>query len=214
MSIEESTLGLAGVFQAASLVKQIARQGRSDNLAFQVSMESLLKIEAESTEAVYSSLNGLTAGLRTLTEQLSPQARDAEILRYALGILVLEQRLSKHSDMLQQVREGIEQAMSQVKVFGSATHTNVIARFADIYTHTLSTFNYRIQVHGDPLHLQNPDNANKVRALLLAGIRSSVLWRQKGGGRLQLLLRRKKILHQAHTYLKVAETQELDFDLE
>ena len=46
-------------------------------------------------------------------------------------------------------------------------------------------------VSGEPHHLSDPKNANKIRALLLAGMRSAVLWRQLGGNRLQLLLARK-----------------------
>jgi high frequency lysogenization protein len=42
----------------------------------------------------------------------------------------------------------------------------------------------RIMVNGDPAHLNNPENANRIRALLLAGIRAAMLWRQSGGGRL------------------------------
>jgi len=203
MSIEESTLGLAGVFQAATLVKQVARHGRTEENAFKVCMDSLLKIDADSTEAVYNNIEGLEVGLSILAEQLGSyvKRRDGEILRYTLGVLVLEQRLRKRQDLMEKVRTGIEQAIEQVKLFGSATHTNVVARFADIYSQTLSTFNYRIQVHGDPMYLQNPDNANKVRALLLAGVRSSVLWQQKGGGRLQLLFGRGRLRRQAQRYL-------------
>ncbi|MCB1807912.1 MAG: DUF489 family protein, partial [Candidatus Competibacteraceae bacterium] len=50
-------------------------------------------------------------------------------------------------------------------------------------------------------HLNRPDNANRIRTLLLAGLRSAVLWRQKGGGRLTLLLRRKALLAQAQAML-------------
>ena len=42
----------------------------------------------------------------------------------------------------------------------------------------LSTLRQRIQVHGDMRNLQQPNNASKIRALLLAGIRSARLWRQ------------------------------------
>ncbi|XMR37004.1 DUF489 family protein [Escherichia coli] len=41
----------------------------------------------------------------------------------------------------------------------------------------------RIQVAGTPLFLQQPLVQHKVRALLLAGIRACVLWRQLGGSR-------------------------------
>jgi high frequency lysogenization protein len=44
------------------------------------------------------------------------------------------------------------------------------------------------------MHLQNQDNIDKIRALLLAGIRSSMLWRQCGGGRFSILFGRKRLL--------------------
>jgi len=39
--------------------------------------------------------------------------------------------------------------------------------------------------------------ANKIRTLLLAGIRAAVLWRQMGGNRWQLLFSRKDIINDA-----------------
>ncbi|MDO6805406.1 DUF489 family protein, partial [Wenyingzhuangia sp. 1_MG-2023] len=60
---------------------------------------------------------------------------------------------------------------------------------------TLSNLSFRIHVTGDPMHLQNEHTANKVRALLLSGIRAAILWRQVGGRRWHLLLRRKQYLN-------------------
>jgi high frequency lysogenization protein len=62
-------------------------------------------------------------------------------------------------------------------------------------------------VRGDPLHLQNPDNQNRVRALLLAGIRAAMLWRQVGGTRWQILLKNKQILADARRYLDIAASR-------
>ena len=56
-------------------------------------------------------------------------------------------------------------------------------------------------IHGDPLHLRNPDNQNRLRALLLAAVRSARLWRQVGGSRWQLLFRNRPILDEARRYL-------------
>ena len=46
------------------------------------------------------------------------------------------------------------------------------------------------------------DTTSKVRTLLFAGIRAAVLWRQKGGSRLKLLLSRKKYVEQAELVLQ------------
>ena len=59
-------------------------------------------------------------------------------------------------------------------------------------------------VRGEPLHLQNPENVNRIRALLLAAIRSAMLWRQCGGRRLHILLGRKKLWRMADALLQRA----------
>ncbi|SEH05062.1 high frequency lysogenization protein HflD [Candidatus Venteria ishoeyi] len=199
---EESTLALAGVMQAADLVRQLARNGKMDTPVFQTSIGSLLKLEADSTADVYGGLAGVETGLNTLLLYLNnTQQRDMEVMRYTLGVIILEKRLSRREDLLDAIGIGVEQAIYQTEVFGSPTHANVLAKLAEIYSQTLGTFNYRIHVHGNPNYLQSTDNANKIRALLLAGVRSAMLWRQKGGGRLQFLFHRRTIVSQAEAYL-------------
>ena len=50
-----------------------------------------------------------------------------------------------------------------------------------------------LQVAGNANLLKTTDVQNQLRALLLAGLRAAVLWRQVGGRRLQLLFNRKRI---------------------
>ena len=129
-------------------------------------------------------------GLGLLLEKLGrDHPRYAEALTY-------QQRL------LENISQGLERARQQSEHF-SLTHENVIANLADTYLNTVSTINPRIMVNGDPHLLQRPDVANRIRALLLAGIRSAVLWRQSGGGRLQLLFKRRAILNEAGSLLRM-----------
>jgi high frequency lysogenization protein len=81
------------------------------------------------------------------------------------------------------------------------THESVIGNLADTYKQTLSTLSFRIKVAGNPQILQNNYNANKVRALLLAGIRAAILWRQVGGRRWHLLFNRKRYIKDAQSLL-------------
>ncbi len=208
MSIEESTIALAGVFQAAELVRSVARHGLVDQAPFESSLYSILQLEAESTEAVYGSIGGLKCGLTVMLNQLqknntgSPELRrrEVEVMRYGLGTMLLERKLIKRPDMLSELQSGIEQAGELADSY-STVHPEVITHLARLYSNTLSTFDYRIQVSGEPRYLENPNNADKVRALLLAGVRSAVLWRQKGGTRLQLLFSRGKILREVQRLL-------------
>ncbi len=103
--------------------------------------------------------------------------------------------------MLQLIGTRMDQIQGQVEHFGIA-HENVIAAFGGLYEDTLSTFRQRIQVHGDMRHLQQRDNAARIRALLLSGIRSARLWRQLGGHRWQLILSRRKLLDHLYPMMR------------
>ncbi len=191
-------IALAGLFQACTLVKQVAYRGLADNAPYTCSIDSILVVDAENVEAVYGGLSGLTHGLAALQRAFSQraQARDADVIRYAINLLHLERKLVKRPKLMATLRQGITAASSQARHFHS-THPNVIANLADLYVRTVSTLSPRIMVKGEPSVLSNPENAGRVRALLLAGIRSTVLWRQCGGNRLNLLLHRRRILETA-----------------
>jgi high frequency lysogenization protein len=204
MSIEDRTLALAGIFQSADLVRQVSRKGLFDQEPFEVSIQSLLKIDAESTADVYGGLNGIKVGLQVLSGQLGGTDRDMEVMHYMLGMIFLERKLFKNKEMLERIQMGVETAIAQAEMF-AVTHPNIIAHLAQLYTQTLSTLDYRIKVNGEQRFLENPNNADKIRALLLSGIRSAVLWRQKGGKRFHLIFSRSKMLRTAQYLLERIE---------
>jgi len=68
----------------------------------------------------------------------------------------------------------------------------VISRLAALYSSTLSTLKPRVMVTGNPQLLQQDIVVEKVRASLLAAVRSAVLWRQVGGRQWQFLLNRRQ----------------------
>ena len=201
MSIEYRTLALAGMFQAADLVRQIARQGLLDQAPFETSIQSLLKIDADSVEDVYGGISQIKTGLQVICGQLGAGQRNMEVMHYVLGMIFLERKLVKRKDMLARIQAGIETAQAQAEMYATS-HPNIVSHLAHLYTDTLSTLDYRIKVNGEQRFLENQNNADKIRALLLAGIRSAVLWRQKGGKRLQFLFSRKKILQTAQNLLE------------
>jgi high frequency lysogenization protein len=205
MSIEQSTIALAGMFQAADLVKKIAKHGLFDQAPYEASIQSLLKLDADSTLEVYGGLEGVKTGLQILSQQLIGKKREMDVIHYVFSMIFLEKKLVKQPQMMSTIRSGIEQIITQTQDEHSITHPEVIEHLASLYMQTLSTFEYRIKVTGEPRFLENTNNANKVRALLLAGIRSAVLWRQKGGRRWQFVWSRKKILQIAQQYLKSFE---------
>ncbi len=202
--MQEQLIALGAVFESAVLVDKVARTGQINEPALGCMLGSLLVRDPKDTLEVYGGddLN-LREGYRALVSSLErdPASLQREPLRYALALLALERQLAKRDDLLQIMGSRLNQIQSQVEHFGPV-HENVVAACGSLYEDTISTFRQRIQVHGDMRHLQQPSNASKIRALLLAGIRSARLWRQLGGHRWQLVFSRKKLLKELYPLLR------------
>ncbi|MET0091613.1 MAG: high frequency lysogenization protein HflD [Candidatus Thiodiazotropha sp.] len=151
---------------------------------------SLFELEAPSVAGVFGDIYGIAQGLRLAYKQLSGAvSRDDELTRYLLNLIQLERKLSRQHEHLNRIREGITTITARLAHFPE-THSNILAALADIYAENISTLKPRIMVSGETIYLQNNDNVNKIRALLLSGVRSAMLWRQTGGRRRQLLFGR------------------------
>jgi high frequency lysogenization protein len=203
-------LALAGLFQAARLAQQLAREGRAEASTLAASVQSLLIIDAPTTESVYGGAQGVRPGLELLRDKLAggnTDTSDVEIARYVIGMIHLESQLRRRPEMQDAVRRGIEATREQMKFFeaaenGETLHPRLVEKLAELYTQTISTLTPRIMVNGEHGHLSNPSIAAKVRAALFAGIRSAFLWHQLGGSRWQLLFSRKKIAGEAANILE------------
>lgn len=190
-------LALAGVFQSAYLVDQIARTGMADSEAIETSIYSIFQTEAESIESVFKDRQHLKTGLQCLVSQMMEhKAERIDITRYAIQLMHLSGKLLKKADRIQKLAAGIDIAQARLESF-AITHMNILAQLADLYVDNISDLAGRIMVNGEPVHLNNPDNVHKIRALLLGGIRAAWLWHQCGGKRRHLVFSRKKIHKQA-----------------
>lgn len=193
---EQQALALGGIFEAALQVDKLARSGQSSEGPTSCLIQSILERSPDDTLAVYGgSHHQIRGGLQALEAMLDRDtaALQRDALRYSMNLIALERQLQKRDDMLEVLGQRLNQAEKQIEHFG-LLHPNVMASLGGAYQDTLSTLRLRIQVHGDMRHLQQPDVANRIRALLLAGIRSARLWRQVGGHRWQFLLSRQKLL--------------------
>ena len=201
---DEQAIALAALFQAANLVEQIATRGMVPQNNFETSIQSIFVTKPDNTEQIYGGVqdlpHNLSLGFRSLLELIdkSKAEQNQNVIRYGLSLIHLEKKLSKRPDVLATIANRLEQMTQQARYFSpegqdpqdnpaAFSHPSVVANLASLYQDTLSTFSFRIQVSGEPRHLQNPENAAKIRALLLAGIRAAMLWKQVGGKRWHLL---------------------------
>lgn len=203
-ALNNQVIALAGIFQAAALVEQLAKTGYSPTAAMKTTLSSLFNQNPSSTLNVFGDqIENLELGLKVMSDLFNHrQSRDyPDTLRYVLGILHLQKKLSSRREMLEIIGKRLQQSGQQVEHFG-LTHENVFANVASIYSDTVSTFKFRIQVNGDFSYLQQARIANQVRALLLAAIRAATLWRQVGGTRVQVIFQRKKLSRCADELLR------------
>lgn len=188
-------IALAGAAQAVNLVEKLAKTGYLNTDEFETAVKSLFEQSPTSSEAVFGGVHQLRNGLEVLEDLLNRHRdpKNADVLRYLLGVMHIQKRLARRSEMLYVIGNRLEKAEAQAQHF-NLTHDNVISNIADIYADTISKFQYRIQVTGEYSYLQQPRLASQVRVLLLAAIRAITLWRQMGGSRWQLLIYRSKIV--------------------
>ena len=201
-TFSNQAIALAGIAQVAVLVQQLATTGTCDQQAMDASIGSLLKIDSDSVADIYGGLGGLKLGFDQLNGQITGEKPpNPDQARYAAAIVFLERKLTDRQDFLSSIQAGIIKAQSQTEQFGEL-HENVLANLGDLYHSTISTLQPRIMVNGEQRFLSRPDIANKIRALLLAGIRSAMLWRQCGGSRWKFIFYRKKIQAELQDLIK------------
>lgn len=207
-TLTNQTIALAGIAQSASLVQQLATTGKADMEAMEASLGSVLKIDSASVTDVYGGLHGVQLGLKELNKQMNGyKIANPDQARYSATLVFLERRLSERKDLLKSIQNSILKAQAQCENFG-LFHENVLANLADIYHSTISTLQPRVMVNGDQTYLSRPDIVNKIRAVLLAGIRSAILWRQCGGTRWKFLFYRKKIQTELQNLLRQLQSSE------
>lgn len=201
-TLEDRTLALAGIYQSVKLVQEIARTGSVSDVHLSSLLETLFRFDTNTVIDVYGDTSTVKKGLQMLTDQLSGKKdnTDMEITRYAIQLLNLEKALKKSPSVMQELSEQLEKTQGKMDYF-DLSHENIIASLADIYQQYVSPLGAKIMIKGEANFLSQASNANKIRALLLAGIRSAVLWRQCGGSRWQLLFSRKDYLKSAEKIL-------------
>lgn len=202
--MKEQTITLAAICQVAYWVQKLSRSGQIDQDELTVLLNSVMNTSPSSTLEVYGNeLSNLKVGLTTLVQHLGNKSKqkDPELTRYVVSLLGLERRLSKRSKQMSLLGERIEQCERQLSHYEINSET-LISSIASIYSDIISPLGTPIQVAGEPSILKQSINQHKIRSLLLAGVRSAVLWRQVGGKRRNILFARSKIVECAESLLK------------
>ena len=200
--MKDRTLALAGVLQAAELVRQAAAHGTWSGYAATASLNSLFRLEAASPEAVYGERERMRLGVETLVAVLDGDNRYADTLRYTVSLLQVQKKFNRARRLQDEVGAGlleigrIDDELAQHEREDRQAH-----EIAQLYARTISQLTPRIIVNGKPQFLQTERVTDWIRTLLLAGIRSATLWMQLGGNRFELMFGRRRIMQDAQSFL-------------
>ena len=207
--MKDQTITFAAICQVAYQVQQVSRTGQITDEEFSILLKSIIETSPVNTLAVYGGeLDNIKKGLELLISHLGSdddtananKHKDPEFTRYLISLINLERRLAKQPKQLNALGERINATERQLEHYALTSDT-LIASFASIYSDIISPLGHKIQVTGEPSILKQSVNQYKIRALLLAGIRAAVLWRQVGGKRRHILFSRKKVVDTAKTLL-------------
>ena len=199
--IAERTLALAGVLQAAQLADQFACNGEAAQDSTAASIGSLFVFDPVGVKAVFNGVDGVQFGLRTLCSIAAHgPGRHRCAVSYAQGMVRVAQQLRREdalSAILRQRLQSLHRAGSDTEDFDE-----LCIGLDDLYRDTLSTMAFRIRLRGNRRHLSDSRVVHQLRALMLAGVRAAMLWRQVGGSYLRLFMERKHMERTARKWLE------------
>ena len=195
---EERAMALSGLIQAAHLVSTIARSGLVSQNSLETSLNSIFITNPDQTTEVYGGSSGIAVGSNIATDLILrfDITTHGDVIRYTLALLQLERKLARIPECLREIGARVTN-VDEIRMLDidqkPIVNNDVITGLAHVYESTLGQLEPRIRVLGKPQHLENSTNIIRIRALLLAGLRSAVLWHQLGGRRWHLVFARKPI---------------------
>jgi len=194
--MQQRILPLAGLVQSLRQIRRIAETGQAEASVLNTALTSIFQLEADSIAAIYGGLSALRPGLLLLRDYLTNQGQDPQLPKLALSVLQLERRFSADKKMDQKVHQGIMTARHLAERYASITHPEVMTSLGGLYADTISHLRPRVMVQGNPHYLGQAPLVAEIRAILLAALRSAVLWRQLDGSYWDLAFRRRA-MHEA-----------------
>lgn len=205
---QQRVLALAAVAQAIAAVKQLALRGHvNEDSARDALLNSVLDQSPTDVASIYGGASNLRLGLQVLLAQIgTTKDKDVDVTRYIIATLALARRLERKPEQLQALGQRIQQLARQKNDFHFDQDT-IMTGMAGAYSDFISPLSQPIRIHGKPTLLQQKSVQDQIRALLLAAVRSAILWRQVGGKRRQFIFSRRRMVTTSHHLLRTLSSQ-------
>lgn len=208
-NIRSESIALAALFQCCSQINRIAHSGYCDEQAVSTVFRALLVTNPDTIDDIYKESN-LKIGFKSLIEGFSTDGitdnTAKELAKLAMQVMSLTDRIMGNSSLYNRLSNEIDSMKIQIEkdypdfLEGNTSvvmNSDNVEKFAQLYQSLISPNFSKLLIFGEERFLSSTENQNRIRALLLAGIRALVLWNQVGGKKLYLMFRRKDILSYA-----------------
>jgi high frequency lysogenization protein len=198
--LADQCIALAAIAQAAMLV-DVAAYGRPfDAARVGPLIDGIFATDPKDAASVFGDLTRLDLGFESAAAMIGrSEAALFSPTRYVFAVLDVERRLRRRPDVVAALGDGIRALAAERS---GMPDDELLRRLSALYQSTISTLDRRIQVTGLPDVLTRDHVAAQIRSLLLGAIRAAWLWRQLGGRRWQLLLRRTTIRDELRAHVK------------
>ena len=214
-NIKGETMALGALFQCCGQITRVASTGYFDELAASCVLRAMLVTNPQTLEDIYNP-SQLSTGFRLMLEALgnSPSDKTREIIditKIAFKIIALELSIERSSSVFARMGGEIDRIRAladQEDPNCTSENSRIVLKqdyvreYAVLYQSLISPNFTKLIIYGEAAVLSRTENQEKIRAMILAGIRAALLWRQEGGRRRYLFFRRKSILDYARNFLR------------
>ena len=168
--LENQTLALAGMFQAAALVDELAVHGNCDTNVFDCSINSLFTIDAATARDALGDISCLSRGFEAMGDYLGGENRSPgrNIAYYLLSMLKISTQVLRDPDLAQKLLDGLERIEHSTSEF-DMSRGSVINKIDGLYQDSISSLNPRILVRGEQNYLRNDDKCGQNQGPVICG---------------------------------------------
>lgn len=193
MDIEKVTYALSALLESCYQIHNIARNGIVDEKVIGALLRGVLKVEPQNTECVYPK-SCLIEGY-TYFADLSKfeQKTVTDLTRYMFELYKLTDKYKKLTEareslgaLISSIRKNLANEVEKCKYTATTLSNWYKTNIFDNHVH-------QIPIYGEKEMLTNERNMHFIRALFVAGIRSSILWEQVGGTQFGCLWNKSRI---------------------
>lgn len=211
-NIDNQTRALAALFQCCAQIQRIASTGFMDEHATSAVIRAVAVTDPKTLDDIYTKdalKNGYNQVISSFGRDGVKDADIIEITKTALKVMELELTIERNQKIFSELGDKIDAMtnliLSKDSNFLEGDPAVVLKReyleeYASLYQSLISPNFSKLMICGQEECLRVIENQQRIRALLLAAIRATVLWRQLGGKRLTLIFHRKRIVECAHYY--------------